>query len=325
LRALITGINGQDGSYLAEFLLDRGYEVFGVVRPDALRESSTRLWRISHLLDKILLHPVSLVNYVSLSGLVRASQPDECYHLAAESYVGYGFQRESRALEINVKGTYYILSAIRKQAPHCKFYFAASSEIFGLPAEFPQNEVTPFRPFSAYGVSKLAGYHLTRNCREIHRLFSCAGIMYNHESPRRGLEYVTRKISVGAARIKAGLAKELRLGSLQARRDWGYAPEYVVAMWRMLQESDPHDYVVATGTSHTVEEFTQAAFSVLGLDWRDYVVVDKHLIRPAEPRRLVGDASEARKALGWRPTISFEELVRIMVEADVDRVRRNEI
>ncbi len=315
----MTGISGQDGSYLADLLLKKGYEVHGIVRPNAKSGASERLWRIRHSLDRIHLHYASMLNYAELSHIFRTARPDECYHLAGESVVGYKFEREIETLDFNVKSTHMMLSAARTHAPDCKFYFAASSEMFGRPTECPQNEVTPFFPVSAYGVSKLAGYHLMRNCREIYGLFACAGIMYNHESPRRGMEYVTRKISNGVAQIREGAMSELRLGTLDAKRDWGYAPEYVLAMWSMLQADSPDDYVVATGETHTVEDFAQLAFSVVDLDWRDYVSVDQKLVRPAEPSELKGDATKVRRATGWQPSISFEELVGILVQAEIDR------
>lgn len=315
--ALITGITGQDGSYLAEFLLNKGYKVYGIVRRVALEYPVHRLWRIQHLLDKIHLHAASLESYASLFHAVEQVRPDECYHLAAQSFVSYSFDDEFSTINTNINGTHFILSTIKESAPDCKFYFAGSSEMFGQANEVPQNENTPFHPRSSYGISKVAGFHLTRNYREASGLFACNGILFNHESERRGFEFVTRKVSSTVARIKLGMAKELRLGNLEARRDWGYAPEYIEAMWLMLQQPEPDDYVIATGESHSVREFVEIAFGVVGLRWEDWVVSDERLYRPAEITELRGDASKARSKLGWAPKTSFPELVRIMVEADL--------
>jgi len=316
--ALITGITGQDGSYLAEFLLNKGYKVYGIVRRVALEYPVHRLWRIQHLLDKIHLHAASLESYASLFHAVEQVRPDECYHLAAQSFVSYSFDDEFSTINTNINGTHFILSTIKESAPDCKFYFAGSSEMFGQANEVPQNENTPFHPRSSYGISKVAGFHLTRNYREASGLFACNGILFNHESERRGFEFVTRKVSSTVARIKLGMAKELRLGNLEARRDWGYAPEYIEAMWLMLQQPEPDDYVIATGESHSVREFVEIAFGVVGLRWEDWVVSDERLYRPAEITELRGDASKARSKLGWAPKTSFPELVRIMVEADLE-------
>ncbi len=316
-RALITGITGQDGSYLAELLLERGYEVHGIVRRVALEDPVHRLRLIDHLKSQVQLHSGSLESYASIFRVIGAVQPQECYHLAAQSFVSYSFDDEFSTLNSNINGTHFVLSALRELAPACRFYFAGSSEMFGRAEEVPQRETTSFHPRSAYGISKIAGYHLTRNYREAYGLHASCGILFNHESPRRGYEYVTRKITSTAARIYKGLADELRLGNLDAVRDWGHAREYVVAMWLMLQQATPDDYVVATGAAHSVRDFLEAAFSCLGLDYRRYVKVDQKLFRPAETQHLCGNAEKAARVLGWRPQIGFHELVKEMVEADV--------
>lgn len=316
-RALITGITGQDGSYLADFLLEKGYEVHGIVRRVAIEDPEHRLWRILHIKDRVKLHAASLESLPSIYRVFQAVKPEECYHLAAQSFVTYSFEDEFSTLNSNVNGTHYVLAALHDCVPQCRFYFAASSEMFGKVSQVPQTEVTPFHPRSAYGISKVAGFHLTRNYREAYGIKAASGILYNHESPRRGFEFVTRKISSHAARIKLGLAKEVRLGNLDAQRDWGHAREYVRAMWMMLQQDEPEDYVIATGETHTVREFAEAAFSHLGLDYREYVVMDPQLKRPAEVEILLGDATRARQQLGWSCQIKFKELVREMVEADV--------
>ncbi len=317
-KALITGITGQDGSYLAELLIEKGYEVHGIVRRVALEDSEHRLWRIQSVIDQIHLHAGSLESYASLFNVVQKIQPDECYHLAAQSYVSYSFEDEFSTLNTNINGTHYLLSSIKNIVPECKVYFAGSSEMFGNADHSPQNEETPFNPRSAYGISKLAGYHLTKNYREAHELFAVSGILFNHESPRRGFEFVTRKISRAVARIKYGLQDKLKLGNLQAKRDWGYAGDYVEAMWLMLQQDTPEDYVIATGITHSVEDFVKLAFSSADLDWEQYVAVDKALFRPAEIHLLVGDYSRAKKKLNWTPTVDFEQLVAMMVKADLD-------
>jgi len=316
-KALITGITGQDGSYLAEFLLEKGYEVHGIVRRVAIEDPEHRLWRIRHILDKIILHPASMESYASIFNVVEKVRPDECYHLAAQSFVSYSFEDEFSTINTNINGTHFVLSAIKEKAPKCKFYFAGSSEMFGLVKETPQNENTPFHPRSPYGISKVAGFDLTRNYREAYNLFACSGILFNHESPRRGYEFVTRKISNTVAEIKLGLSKKLTLGNLEAKRDWGYAGDYVRAMWLMLQQNEPDDYVIATGETHSVKEFAEIAFSHVGLDYRDYLISDERFFRPAEVHLLKGDYSKAEKILGWKPTVSFKELVQMMVEADL--------
>jgi len=314
--ALITGITGQDGSYLTELLLSKGYQVHGLVRRVAIEDPEHRLGRIQHLLDRITLHPASLESYASIHKALEQCMPDECYHLAAQSFVSYSFDDEFSTFNININGTHFLLSAIRHQAPRCRFYFAATSEMFGHVEESPQTESTRFHPRSAYGISKVAGFELTRNYREAYNLHAGSGILFNHESPRRGYEFVTRKITSGVARILAGKADRIRLGNLDARRDWGHAREYVDAMWLMLQQPQPDDYVIASGASHSVREFCEMAFGFAGLDWRRHVETDPSLFRPAEVSVLEGDFSKARRVLGWAPKTPFAELVREMVEAD---------
>jgi GDPmannose 4,6-dehydratase len=317
-KALITGITGQDGSYLSELLLQKGYEVHGIVRRVAIEHPQARMWRIRHLLDRIKIHSASMESYASIFDIVADVKPDECYHLAAQSFVSYSFEDEFSTINTNLNGTHYVLSAIKRQAPQCRFYFAASSEMFGNAARSPQNEETPFHPRSAYGISKMAGFELTRNYREAYGLFALSGILFNHESPRRGGEFVTRKITSGAAKIKLGLDKEIRLGNLDAKRDWGHSRDYVNAMWMMLQQPEPDDFVIASGQSHSVREFLDAAFSYLGLDYRNYLVVDQDLYRPSEVNILQGDSSKARQKLNWLPETGFEKLVQEMVDGDME-------
>jgi GDPmannose 4,6-dehydratase len=321
-RALITGITGQDGSYLAEFLLRKGYEVHGIVRRVALEDPAHRLWRIRHIKESVILHPASLESYASIFSVVEKIQPQECYHLAAQSFVSYSFEDAFSTLNTNINGTLYVLSALKEKAPNCKFYFAATSEMFGAAKNTPQNENTPFHPRSPYGISKVAGFDLTRNFRESYNLFACSGILFNHESPRRGFEFVTRKISSGATRIKSGLEHTLRLGNLEARRDWGFAGDYVEAMWLMLQQDGPDDYVIATNETHSVREFAELAFGYLGLDWKDHVRVDDTFYRPAEVYLLKGDYNKGKRVLGWEPRVEFQELVKMMVEADLQNSER---
>jgi len=316
-RALITGITGQDGSYLAELLLEKDYEVHGIVQRVAIEDPEHRLWRLLPFKDRLHLHAASLESLPSVYRAFQAVKPDECYHLAAQSFVACSFEDEFSTLNANINGTHRVLAALRDCAPDCRFYFAASSEMFGNVAKTPQTEATPFHPRSAYGISKVAGFHLTRNYREAYGIKASSGILYNHESPRRGFEFVTRKITSHAARIKLGLAKEVKLGNLEARRDWGHARQYVGAMWLMLQQDKPDDYVIATGEHHTVREFAETAFSYLALDYRNHVVVDPELLRPAEVETLLGDASKAKQVLGWSYQGSFKELVHEMVEADL--------
>jgi len=315
-KALITGITGQDGSYLAEFLLSKGYEVHGIVRRVAIEDPSHRLWRIKHLLSRITLHAASLESFPSIFRVLNSVKPTECYHLAAQSYVGYSFDDEFSTFQTNINGTHYVLAALKECVPGCRFYFAASSEMFGKTETAPQDERTPFHPRSAYGVSKVAGFDLTRNYREAYQMHASCGILYNHESPRRGFEFVTRKITSHAAQIKAGLIKELALGNLHTKRDWGHAREYVEAMWLMLQQETPDDYVIATGESHTVQEFVELSFDLLKLDYRNYLKIDPQLIRPAEVDFLLGHAAKAKRKLGWEPKMRFHDLVKDMVDAD---------
>ena len=316
-KALITGITGQDGSYLAEFLLAKGYEVHGLVRRVALEDPGHRLRRLDAVRDRITLHAGSLESFPSLYQVVQQAQPDECYHLAAQSFVSYSFDDEFSTLNTNINGTHFVLAALSSAAPKCRFYFAGSSEMFGKVEETPQTETTRFHPRSAYGISKVAGFDLTRNYREAYGLHASSGILFNHESPRRGFEFVTRKITSGVAAIAAGKGKEVRLGNLEAKRDWGYAPDYVEAMWMMLQQDTPDDYVVATGVTHSVREFCEMAFSLAGMDYRQYVVTDRTLHRPAEVDVLVGLPAKACSVLGWRSKADFATLVRLMVEADL--------
>jgi len=319
-KALITGITGQDGSYLAEHLLSFGYEVHGLVRRVALEDPQRRFTRIEHLLDKITLHPASLESYPSIFHVVSQHAFDECYHLAAQSFVAESFRDGFSTMNTNINGTHYVLAALRELRPNCRFYFAGSSEMFGKVTEVPQTEMTRFHPRSPYGISKVAGFDLTRNYREAYEMPASSGILFNHESPRRGHEFVTRKITSGVARIKLGLATELRLGNLEARRDWGHAKDYVRAMHLMLQ-AEPDDYVVATGETHTVREFCERAFGEVDLDYQQYVRTDERFLRPAEVDLLIGDATKARQELGWKPDYTFAELVSEMVQADLVAVQ----
>jgi len=320
-KALITGITGQDGSYLAEFLLKKNYKVYGFIRRVALEDEAHRLWRIRHLLKKIDLTSASLESYASIVKIIQKIKPDEVYHLAAQSYVSYSFQDEFSTLNTNINGTHFILSAIKEFSPKSKFYFAASSEMFGKVVKTPQNELTAFYPRSSYGISKVAGFDLTRNYREAYNLFACSGILFNHESPRRGFEFVTRKISFAVAKIKLGLQKNLYLGNLNAKRDWGHAQDYIKAMWLMLQMKSPTDYVVGTGKTYSVKEFVKIAFNHVGLNYKNYVKKDKRLFRPAEVDLLKADFSKAKKELKWKPETSFKELVTKMVDSDLDFVK----
>lgn len=327
-RALITGITGQDGSYLAEFLLKKNYEVHGLVRRVALEDPTRRQSRIEHISSQLQLHAGSLESFPSIHRVLRVVEPDECYHLAAQSYVSYSFDDEFSTLQANINGTHHVLAGVRDVVPDCRFYFAGSSEMFGKVQQVPQTETTNFYPRSAYGISKVAGFDLTRNYREAYGMHATSGILFNHESPRRGFEFVTRKITSGVARILAGTANELRLGNLDAKRDWGFAGDYVEAMWLMLQQSDPDDYVIATGETHSVREFVQRAFASVGLDYTRYVKVDPRMYRPAEVDLLVGDAQKARDVLGWQSKTDFGTLIREMVVADcqalgIDRAARS--
>mgnify|MGYP002623909519 FL=1 len=319
-RALITGITGQDGSYLAELLLELGYEVHGLVRRVALEDPAHRLSRIAGILDRVTLHPASLENFPSLFQVINQVAPHELYHLAAQSFVSYSFEDAFSTFHTNIDGTHFVLESVKQAAPDCRVYFAASSEMFGHAQKVPQNEQTPFHPRSPYGISKVTGYDLSRNYREAYGMFVCSGILFNHESPRRGFEFVTRKITSHVARIKHGLATELPLGNLDARRDWGYAADYVRAMQLMLQQDQPDDYVIATGETHLVREFCEHAFRLAGLNYEDYVVIRDELYRPSEVHLLLGDASKARESLGWEPSCTFEQLVEMMVEHDLQHI-----
>ena len=316
-RALITGVTGQDGSYLAELLLDKGYEVFGMTR----RASTENVERIAHLIDRLTLLQGDLLDPPSLDAALREAQPAEVYNLAAQSFVPTSWNQPVLTAEFTAVGVTRVLEAIRAVDPSIRFYQASSSEMFGKVREVPQTELTPFHPRSPYGVAKVYGHYITVNYRESYDLFATSGILFNHESSRRGLEFVTRKISDGVARIKLGLAEELRLGNLDAQRDWGFAGDYVEAMWLMLQQDEPSDYVVATGEPHSVREFAELAFGHAGLDWERHVVQDEQFFRPAEVDHLVGDSSKARAELGWEPRTTFRELAELMVDADLERLQ----
>ena len=318
-RALITGITGQDGSYLAEFLLEKGYEVVGVVR----RTSHDSYERIGHLLDRVTITPADLLDQHSLTSVIRDVMPDEIYNLAAQSFVPTSWTQPVLTGEFTALGVTRILEAVRLAHREARFYQASSSEMFGKAVESPQSESTPFYPRSPYGVAKVYGHWITVNYRESYGMYAVSGILFNHESPRRGLEFVTRRISNGVARIKLGLAKELTLGNLDAKRDWGYAGDYVNAMWRMLQQDEPTDFVIGTGVAHSVGEFVQLAFDHVGLDWEEFVRVDDALLRPAEVELLQADPSKARTDLGWEPAVDFATLVAMMVDSDVERLEQN--
>lgn len=320
MRALITGITGQDGSYLAELLLSKGYEVFGLVR----RSSINRLDRIELLLDDIQLVEGDLTDQSSLDAAMRSVQPDEVYNMAAQSFVPASWTQPVLTGDVTGLGVMRVLEAIHKHRPQAKFLQASSSEMFGKVQEVPQTERTPFHPRSPYGVAKVFGYHITVNYRESYGLFACSAIGFNHESPRRGLEFVTRKVTHQVAKIKCGLATKLKMGNLEAKRDWGFAADYVQAMWLILQQSEPDDYVLATGRVHSVRDLLEVAFSAAGLDWREHVEIDPKLIRPAEVDHLCGDAAKAREKLGWTPRTSFEEMIAMMVEADLAQLRHPE-
>jgi GDPmannose 4,6-dehydratase len=317
-KALITGVTGQDGSYLAEFLLEKGYEVLGMVR----RTSTINFDRITHIQNDIELVQGDLLDQVSLIAILQEHHPDEVYNLAAQSFVPTSFEQPVLTGEFTALGVTRMLDAIRLVDRNIRFYQASSSEMFGKVREVPQNENTPFYPRSPYGAAKVYGHWITINYRESYNLFACSGILFNHESPRRGLEFVTHKVTHGAARIKLGLANELRMGNLEAQRDWGYAGDYVEAMWLMLQQDEPDDYVIATGETHSVQKLCEVAFGYLDLDYQDYVVSDPKFYRPAEVDQLVGDARKARKILGWEPRVSFEELIQMMVDADTEALQR---
>ena len=313
MKALVTGLTGQDGSYLAEFLLEKKYDVYGMVR----RSSTEAYQRIDHLRDRIELIQADLLDELSLIRMLEAVKPDEVYNLAAQSFVPTSWSQPMLTGEFTALGVTRLLDAMRRVSPHSKFYQASSSEMYGKVLEVPQNEQTPFYPRSPYAVAKVYGHYITVNYRESYDLFAVSGILFNHESPRRGLEFVTRKITDGVARIKLGLSNELRLGNLDARRDWGFAGDYVKAMWRMLQQDEPEDYVISMGTDHSVRDFCEAAFSRVGLDYKDYVVQDERFMRPAEVDQLIGDSTKAHRQLKWAPEVDFESLVHIMVDSDI--------
>ncbi len=317
-RALISGITGQDGSYLAELLLDEGYEVYGIVR----RASTTNYWRIEHLLERIQLRPGDLLDQLSLIRVIDEVRPQEFYNLAAMSFVPASWDQPMLTGEFNSQGVTRALEAVRQVDPAIRFYQASSSEMFGKVREVPQTELTPFYPRSPYGVSKVFAHYITVNYRESYDLFAVSGILFNHESPRRGLEFVTRKVTDGVARIKLGLADSLRLGNLDAERDWGFAGDYVRAMWLMLQQERADDYVIATGKAHSVRELVEVAFGHVELDWQQFVRLDPKFLRPAEVDQLIGDAAKARAALGWKPEVDFTALVRMMVDADLARLSK---
>ncbi len=320
-RALITGITGQDGSYLAELLLAKGYEVHGMVR----RSSEEKFERLAHVRDKVKLHTGDLLDQYSITSLLSKIEPHEVYNLAAQSFVPTSWTQPVLTGEFTALGVTKVLESVRHAAPKTRFYQASSSEMFGRVRETPQSEETPFYPRSPYGVAKAYGHFITVNYRESFGLFAVSGILFNHESPRRGLEFVTRKVSDGVARIRHGLTDKLHLGNLDAQRDWGFAGDYVEAMWRMLQQSEPRDYVVATGETHTVRELCEVAFERADLDWKAHVVIDPAFIRPAEVDLLIGDPSKARKELGWEPQCTFQKLVESMVDADIERLRPGKV
>lgn len=321
-KALITGITGQDGSYLSEFLLRKNYEVHGLVRRVALEDGNHRLWRLRHLINKINLHAASLESYASLVKLILKIKPHEVYHLGAQSYVDYSFKDEFSTLNTNINGTHYILSALKEFSPKTKFYFAGSSEMFGKVKQAPQTEKTPFHPRSVYGISKVAGYDLTRNYREAYKMFCCTGILFNHESPRRGFEFVTRKITHAVAKIKLGLQKDLKLGNIDAKRDWGHAKDYVEAMWLMLNQKNPDDFVISTGKQYSVRDFAKLAFELVDLDYKKFVKIDKNLFRPSEVMTLLGNCKKAKKQLKWKPKFTFKKLVEDMVKSDLNFVKK---
>ncbi|EGG32448.1 GDP-mannose 4,6-dehydratase [Paenibacillus sp. HGF5] len=315
--ALVTGITGQDGSYLADLLLEKGYKVYGLRR----RTSIPVMDNIEHIKNEIEFIEGDLLDQGSLVNAIKISNPDEVYNLAAQSFVGTSWDQPSLTGQITGIGVTNLLEAVRSKKPEAKFYQASSSEMFGKVVETPQKETTPFYPRSPYGVAKVYGHWITVNYRESYDLYACSGILFNHESPRRGIEFVTRKVTTAAARIKLGLQKELRMGNLDAKRDWGFAGDYVKAMWLMLQQDNPDDFVISTGETHTVEELVEVAFGHVGLNWRDYVVIDPKFVRPAEVDLLLGDCSKAKEKLGWELEVGFEELVKMMVESDLEKVR----
>ena len=320
--ALITGITGQDGSYLAEFLLKKGYSVHGLVRRVAAEDKSHRFWRLKSFINKLEIHAGSLESYASIINIITKIKPHEIYHLGAQSYIDYAFKDEFSTINTNINGTHFLLSAIKEFSPKTKFYFAGSSEMFGKVREIPQTEKTPFYPRSVYGISKVAGFDLTRNYREAYNLYCCSGILFNHESPRRGFEFVTRKITHAVARIKFGLQKDLQLGNMDAKRDWGHAKDYVEAMWLMLNKKKPDDYVISTGKHYTVRDFAKLAFELVDLDYKKYVKIEKNLYRPSEVESLLGNCKKAKRELKWRPKYDFKKLVEDMVKTDLEFVEK---
>lgn len=317
-KAFITGITGQDGSYLAEYLLDLGYEVHGLVRPNAGSEEDRSLWRIQEIKDKLFLHTGNLEDYSSLESLIRTIKPEECYHLAAETFVFNTLEDESAILKTNTQSTHHLLLGLKNHAPDCRFFFAGSSEMFGQASESPQDENTPFNPRSIYGVSKVIGHDLIRYYRDHLGLFACTGVLYNHESPRRGERFVTRKITSTAVKIKLGMETELRLGNIEAERDWGYAGDTITAMHAMLNANQPDHFVIATGTTHTIQDFLERAFGELGLDYEEYLIIDEEFYRPKEEVPLVGNADKIRTQLKWEPKVSFESMVQEMIQSDLE-------
>ena len=320
--ALITGITGQDGSYLAEFLLKKGYSVHGLVRRVAAEDKSHRFWRLKSFINKLEIHAGSLESYASIINIITKIKPHEIYHLGAQSYIDYAFKDEFSTINTNINGTHFLLSAIKEFSPKTKFYFAGSSEMFGKVREIPQTEKTPFYPRSVYGISKVSGFDLTRNYREAYNLYCCSGILFNHESPRRGFEFVTRKITHAVARIKFGLQKDLKLGNMDAKRDWGHAKDYVEAMWLMLNKKKPDDYVISTGKHYTVRDFAKLAFELVDLDYKKYVKIEKNLYRPSEVESLLGNCKKAKRELKWRPKYDFKKLVEDMVKTDLEFVEK---
>ena len=320
--ALITGITGQDGSYLAEFLLKKGYSVHGLVRRVAAEDKSHRFWRLKSFINRLKIHAGSLESYASIINIITKIKPHEIYHLGAQSYIDYAFKDEFSTINTNINGTHFLLSAIKEFSPKTKFYFAGSSEMFGKVREIPQTEKTPFYPRSVYGISKVAGFDLTRNYREAYNLYCCSGILFNHESPRRGFEFVTRKITHAVARIKFGLQKDLKLGNMDAKRDWGHAKDYVEAMWLMLNKKKPDDYVISTGKHYTVRDFAKLAFELVDLDYKKYVKIEKNLYRPSEVESLLGNCKKAKRELKWRPKYDFKKLVEDMVKTDLEFVEK---
>jgi len=322
--ALITGITGQDGSYLAELLISKGYKVHGIIRTSTLEQKKKRIWRIKSIINDLTLHEESLESYASLFKMIHKIKPDEVYHLAAQSYDGYSFQNEFYTFRMNIDVTHFMLSAIKDFSNKTRFFFAGSSEMFGNTKIVPQDEQTPFKPRSAYGISKVTSYHLAKNYREAYKLHASTGILFNHESPRRSFRFVTRKISYGVARIKKGLQKKIKLGNIQSKRDWGHAKDYVKAMWLMLQQDVPGDYVIGTGEENSVEKFLEKAFSHVGLNYRDHIEINNDLVRKLETSNRVANYSKAKRILKWKPEVSFNDLVTGMVESDLKFVTNNE-